>query len=81
MKKLITMAALLAGFTVSGLASAAPKDAKIVENYFFDVDSLHTGGSNQFDHLVGRNIATKRTILAAPRAHFIPELLKSVEEL
>jgi len=81
MKNMIAMAALLAGVMVSGIASAAPKDAKIVDNYFFDVDSLSTTGGSQFDHLVGRNVATKRTILAAPRAHFIPELLKSVEDL
>ena len=81
MKKLISMAALLVGFTITFGASASPGESKVVDNYFFDVDSLQTGGANQFDHLVDRTIATKRTILAAPRVHFIPELLKSVEEL
>jgi len=85
------MKKLAISFVVSGLvltlaASAAAQDVKESAasdgyGYEFDDDPLAAGGFGPNDERIRVRRGAQRATLIRPRTHFIPELLKSVENL
>jgi hypothetical protein len=79
-------AALAAGVAVlflSGLASAQIAETKSDEGYgySFDDDPLNAGGFGPNDATIRVRAKAARTTLIRPRTTFVPEMLKSVENL
>lgn len=79
MKKLVQSAVFIGVFAVSGAVMA--QDAAGTTEYDFE-DDLVTGDlvRPDGDGIFGK-VAGKRTTLIRIREHFIPEMLKSVEDL
>lgn len=81
----------LVGVLVTGLAltwqleaQADPQTTRNDDgwNYFFDQDQLHTSGDSPYGQVLrGRNSGAARVLLIRPRAQFVSELLKSVEQI
>ncbi len=79
----------LAAALVTGLATAASaQDVAVQESegeegygYEFDDDPLSAGGFGPNDARIRVRRGAQRATLIRPRTHFIPELLKSVENL
>lgn len=82
---------LLAGVSVFMLAAGAmAQDVKSTEGgaaggegygYEFDDDPLSAGGFGPNDATIKVRPKAARTTLIRPRTHFIPEMLKSVENI
>lgn len=87
MKKLAI--SLLTGTLVLGVsATASAQGAEVTESegedgygYEFDDDPLTAGGFGPNDARIRVRRGAQRATLIRPRTHFIPELLKSVENL
>jgi len=85
MKKLV-LASIVAAVSLVSFSALAQTDAKKVkatsiETYDFPDDKLlnvkgETGGMT-----IGGDHRVVRVILARPRLHFVPELLKTIENL
>ncbi|HVZ31498.1 MAG TPA: hypothetical protein VG963_03685 [Polyangiaceae bacterium] len=67
----------------SGLSSAQVKESKSDEGYgyTFDDDPLNAGGFGPNDATIRVRARAARTTLIRPRISFVPEMLKSVENL
>lgn len=84
MKKLV-FAAVLASSSLVSFAALAQSDqkksAQPIESWEFPDDKLlNVKGATEGMSVVGGHIPV-RTILARPRTHFVPELLKTIEGL
>jgi hypothetical protein len=66
--------------TMSGL-SFAQEDKKEGYGYEFDDDPLSAGGFGPNDATIRVRPRAARTTLIRPRTSFVPEMLKSVENL
>jgi len=67
----------------AGLSSAQIKEQKSDEGYgyTFDDDPLNAGGFGPNDATIRVRARAARTTLIRPRISFVPEMLKSVENL
>ncbi len=68
----------------SAFAQAAPaKDAKATQDYGYEFsdDPLNAGGFGPNDATIKVRPSAARTTLIRPRTSFVPEMLKSVENL
>jgi hypothetical protein len=67
----------------AGLSSAQVKEQKSDEGYgyTFDDDPLNAGGFGPNDATIRVRARAARTTLIRPRISFVPEMLKSVENL
>jgi hypothetical protein len=76
----ITFAIAPAAFAQGG---AAPKDSKTDDGYGyeFDDDPLNAGGFGPNDATIRVRPRAARTTLIRPRTSFVPEMLKSVENI
>lgn len=89
MAKARKFVALVGGLSVLMLASTAfAQDAAVKEDkggegygYEFDDDPLSAGGFGPNDATIKVRPRAARTTLIRPRTHFIPEMLKSVENI
>lgn len=85
MKKLaISLAAV--GLILTAVGTAAAQDVKESKGdggygYEFDDDPLAAGGFGPNDERIRVRRGAQRATLIRPRTHFVPELLKSVENL
>jgi hypothetical protein len=68
---------------VAGLSSAQVKESKSDDGYGyqFDDDPLSAGGFGPNDATIRVRARAARTTLIRPRISFVPEMLKSVENL
>ena len=68
---------------VAGLSSAQVKESKSDDGYGyqFDDDPLNAGGFGPNDATIRVRARAARTPLIRPRISFVPEMLKSVENL
>lgn len=77
--------ALLAGFaTLVVTASASAQEAAADDEnygYEFDDDPLNAGGFGPNDATIKVRARAARTTLIRPRTTFVPEMLKSVENI
>lgn len=79
--------ALVIGVAVSAFASAAAaqnvKETKGADSYgyTFDDDPLNAGGFGPNDATIRVRPKAARTTLIRPRTSFVPEMLKSVENI
>lgn len=85
-KRVIAGAVVFALTLAAGAASAQEKD--ITESktddgygYSFDDDPLNAGGFGPNDATIRVRARAARTTLIRPRTSFVPEMLKSVENL
>ena len=67
----------------AGLSSAQVKESKSDDGYgySFDDDPLNAGGFGPNDATIRVRARAARTTLIRPRISFVPEMLKSVENL
>ena len=67
----------------AGVASAQVKESKSDDGYGyqFDDDPLNAGGFGPNDATIRVRAKAARTTLIRPRISFVPEMLKSVENL
>ena len=67
----------------AGLSSAQVKESKSDDGYgySFDDDPLNAGGFGPNDATIKVRSKAVCTTLIRPRTHFIPEMLKSVENI
>ena len=84
--RIVSVAVGLAAFMASGAAFAQAKDAAGEKGgdgygYEFDDDPLAAGGFGPSDATIKVRPKAARTTLIRPRTHFIPEMLKSVENI
>jgi hypothetical protein len=81
----VAVAAIAFGsvFAVSSVALAQIKDVKTDEGYGyeFDDDPLNAGGFGPNDATIRVRARAARTTLIRPRTSFVPEMLKSVENI
>jgi hypothetical protein len=70
-------------FLMAGLSSAQVKESKSDDGYGyqFDDDPLNAGGFGPNDATIRVRARAARTTLIRPRISFVPEMLKSVENL
>ena len=83
-KKLaLTVVVGLFAFAVSSSALAQIKDSKTTDGYgyTFEDDPLNAGGFGPNDATIRVRPRAARTTLIRPRTSFVPEMLKSVENL
>jgi hypothetical protein len=68
---------------LSGLAAAQIQETKSEEGYGYscDDDPLNAGGFGPNDATIRVRAKAARTTLIRPRTTFVPEMLKSVENL
>jgi hypothetical protein len=68
---------------VAGFSSAQVKESKSDDGYGyqFDDDPLNAGGFGPNDATIRVRARAARTTLIRPRISFVPEMLKSVENL
>jgi len=68
---------------MAGLSSAQVKESKSDDGYGyqFDDDPLNAGGFGPNDATIRVRAKAARTTLIRPRISFVPEMLKSVENL
>jgi hypothetical protein len=68
---------------MAGLSSAQVKESKQDDGYGyqFDDDPLNAGGFGPNDATIRVRARAARTTLIRPRISFVPEMLKSVENL
>ena len=73
----------IAAFVVTPAALAQVKDSKTDEGYGyeFDDDPLNAGGFGPSDATIRVRPRAARTTLIRPRTSFVPEMLKSVENI
>ena len=85
--RIVSMAVGLAAFMASGAAFAQAKDGAAAGDkgdgygYEFDDDPLAAGGFGPNDATIRVRPGPVRTTLIRPRTSFVPEMLKSVENL
>lgn len=77
------VAMALAAFVASATASAQIKESKADDGYgyTFDDDPLNAGGFGPSDATIRVRARAARTTLIRPRTSFVPEMLKSVENI
>ena len=78
------IAAATATFALSVAPQASAQDAKDGDEgygYEFDDDPLNAGGFGPNDATIRVRKKAARTTLIRPRTSFVPEMLKSVENL
>ena len=81
------LAGLIAGLLVSALTTAAFAQAATTSDtddgygYEFDDDPLNAGGFGPNDATIRVRAKAARTTLIRPRTSFVPEMLKSVENI
>lgn len=85
MKKL-AISLLAFGLVMTAAVSASAQDIKESQGddgygYEFDDDPLAAGGFGPNDSRIRVRRGAERATLIRPRTHFIPELLKSVQNL
>ncbi len=73
----------LFALAVSSVAFAQTKDSKTSDGYgyTFEDDPLNAGGFGPNDATIRVRPRAARTTLIRPRTSFVPEMLKSVENL
>ena len=86
--RIASVAIGLTAFLVSGAAFAQTKETPAAGGdkgdgygYEFDDDPLSAGGFGPNDATIKVRPKAARTTLIRPRTHFIPEMLKSVENI
>jgi hypothetical protein len=79
----LTFAVAPAAFAQAGGAGGVAKDSKTDEGYGyeFDDDPLNAGGFGPNDATIRVRPRAARTTLIRPRTSFVPEMLKSVENI
>jgi hypothetical protein len=83
MRVAVSGSVLAALILSAGLASAQVKESKSDDGYGyqFDDDPLNAGGFGPNDATIRVRARVARTTLIRPRISFVPEMLKSVENL
>ncbi|MEY4548982.1 MAG: hypothetical protein RL685_5177 [Pseudomonadota bacterium] len=83
MRVAVTGSLMAALILSAGLASAQIKESKSDDGYGyqFDDDPLNAGGFGPNDATIRVRARAARTTLIRPRISFVPEMLKSVENL
>jgi hypothetical protein len=83
MRVAVSGSVLAALILSAGLASAQVKESKSDDGYGyqFDDDPLNAGGFGPNDATIRVRARAARTTLIRPRISFVPEMLKSVENL
>ncbi len=81
--KMLALTSVLIATTLVSFSALAETKAKstTVETYDFPDDKLLSVKGATDGMTVGGNRIPVRTILARPRTHFVPELLKTIEGL
>jgi len=86
----IALAIGMSAFVLTSAASAQPKKAAAAKEgksgdegygYTFDDDPLNAGGFGPNDATIRVRPRAARTTLIRPRTSFVPEMLKSVENI
>lgn len=80
----LAIAAAVPVFLVSGVAAAQDAPAAAASEsygYEFDDDPLNAGGFGPSDATIRVRPRPVRTTLIRPRTSFVPEMLKSVENI
>jgi hypothetical protein len=82
-KRLVAGAVAVALMLAAGVASAQTTESKTDDGYgySFDDDPLNAGGFGPNDATIRVRARAARTTLIRPRTSFVPEMLKSVENL
>ena len=85
---LVSLSLGVAAMVVTPIAFAQGAGAKVKENksdegygYTFDDDPLNAGGFGPNDATIRVRPRAARTTLIRPRTSFVPEMLKSVENI
>ncbi|MEY2933695.1 MAG: hypothetical protein RL033_4444 [Pseudomonadota bacterium] len=83
MRVAVTGSLMAALILSAGFASAQIKESKSDDGYGyqFDDDPLNAGGFGPNDATIRVRARAARTTLIRPRISFVPEMLKSVENL
>lgn len=83
MRVAVSGSVLVALALSAGMASAQVKESKSDDGYGyqFDDDPLNAGGFGPNDATIRVRAKAARTTLIRPRISFVPEMLKSVENL
>lgn len=81
MKKLVLASLVAATSLVSASALAESKKAATIETYDFPDDQLLNVKGATDGMIIDGAHRPVRIILARPRTHFVPELLKTIEGL
>jgi hypothetical protein len=81
--RLLAVSALIAASLMTTMASAQVQEQKTDDGYgySFDDDPLNAGGFGPNDATIRVRARAARTTLIRPRTSFVPEMLKSVENL
>jgi hypothetical protein len=81
--RLLGVSALIAASLMTTMASAQVQEQKTDDGYgySFDDDPLNAGGFGPNDATIRVRARAARTTLIRPRTSFVPEMLKSVENL
>ena len=79
----VALGALMAASLMTTAASAQIQEQKTDDGYgySFDDDPLNAGGFGPNDATIRVRARAARTTLIRPRTSFVPEMLKSVENL
>ena len=83
MRVAVSGSVLVALALSAGIAAAQVKESKSEDGYGyqFDDDPLNAGGFGPNDATIRVRAKAARTTLIRPRISFVPEMLKSVENL
>jgi hypothetical protein len=82
MKKIITLLTVFFLFTSSANAENKKTTTdKEGYGYEFDDDPLNAGGFGPNDSTIKVRLRAARTTLIRPRTSFVPEMLKSIEQI
>jgi len=79
MKKLTSLAALT--ITLAFTSAAAAQDLSPEVNYDFEDHAVDGGYDSPLGDLIHSRTRAGRVSLVRPRRHFVPELLKTVENI
>jgi hypothetical protein len=81
--RLLAVSALIVASLMTTMASAQVQEQKTDDGYgySFDDDPLNAGGFGPNDATIRVRARAARTTLIRPRTSFVPEMLKSVENL
>lgn len=77
----LAASSLTLGVTTSAFAQAGKSDTPDGYGYEFDDDPLNAGGFGPNDATIRVRAKAARTTLIRPRTSFVPEMLKSVENI
>ena len=77
----IAASCLTLAITTSAFAQVGTKDTADGYGYEFDDDPLNAGGFGPNDATIRVRAKAARTTLIRPRTSFVPEMLKSVENI